>query len=275
MRAFAVTALVVLAIFCALMGQRVLPACSGILAFSCGPPPPAGAGSFFELWLGMGQSNEIGLANAGAAVPPLPYPDVPFQWDCSGLAGASGAWVPMNFQTNVNRTGTEAAFTAGLVAAGRKPSFAKHATGGHGVVEWWAPGKPDYDNFVTNLLPAWLPDHPGPYRIAGVIWVGNEEDAQDAALVVQIHEKMAELAAGIRSHTGVPNLPIVAARTSSNQTGLPFRAQAQAQQDAWAANDPNVFLVNTDALTTTDGIHYYTPSIFTLGGDFAAVAPVP
>lgn len=272
------TALVVLVILWAVMGQRVLPACSGILAFSCGPPPPAGAPDWYELWIFIGQSNCAGNGNtATLPPPPPPYPQIPFSYRYNEPPTfESLGWVPLDGrEPTFFSFGPEMTFALALEAVGRKPAILKMPVNGASLDTRWKPGADLYPIFL-DYAREYLPAFPAAYRVAGAVWVGNEGDGGTLNRALTVANNLHLLAGALRSHFGVPRLPLLVSRLGTPQAPrVNFLAEVQAQQDLYVSQDPDSGIINTNDLVTLDDLHWNDPSTQIIGQRLAAIAPVP
>ena len=117
-------------------------------------------------------------------------------------------------------------------------------------------------------------------RIRGFCWMQGEQDSKTVASSGEYDVNLTALISALRADVAA-DLPFVIGRLSDAQIAsgnFPYLSTVQQAQDQVAAATANCSIVNTDSLTTLDGVHYDGPSVIQLGSDFAtesqALTPV-
>ena len=105
----------------------------------------------------------------------------------------------------------------------------------------------------------------------------GESDSETVEMAEAYEANLKLLVAGVRKDTGQADLPIVMGRISSSllkKTPWNFdqAKTVQAAQEAVAAQDKQVHIINTDQLSTQkDNTHFDTKAQLTLGGQMAGI----
>ncbi len=97
-----------------------------------------------------------------------------------------------------------------------------------------------------------------------IIWMQGENDGQNSTKASNYGTNLTSMINYKRSAYGY-TIPYIIVRLSQNgQTGVPFRASVNTGMDSVAGSLASVYTINTDSLTTSDGIHYDSASIETI-----------
>lgn len=149
----------------------------------------------------------------------------------------------------------------------------KYAVGGTDLASDWDPDAPGtrWTNWLADLDDAQdaLPDRLDTLRIRCVAWVQGESDAAvevDAnAYETNLDNFIDALKSEANARGGLwDDFLFVVARLPSFQTSA-YKATVIAAQDAVAAARSDTVIIDTDALTDTDGTHYDADSLISLG----------
>lgn len=237
-----------------------------------------------QVWLIAGQSNALGRqASPTTPNPALPLPSVRYWPFAGGLTTEPVATVALGYLAAPQWIGIECELGPALVADGRAVAIIKWARGSTGLAQHWLPGSGeeylvDCIRSVRRCLERLRFEHPAnTYTLAGVVWNQWEEDAKSDEDSAAYGTNLAALIAAFRAefHPGLPFL-IHRACTAVGTGGarIPSRVAAcQAGQDAVAAADALVEIINTDTGYALEGDHtHYTPDAQQqLGIDTAAL----
>jgi hypothetical protein len=99
-----------------------------------------------------------------------------------------------------------------------------------------------------------------------MVWSQGEADSSNSAIAGRYKDNCKALFAEVRQALNMPSLPIFVMRMSSTHIHT-YKEVVQAHQDAIAAEDKNVFLMNTDGLPKDDiGSSHYTTYGYQLQG---------
>ena len=188
-------------------------------------------------------------------------------------------WVPLTKDSMAiarhQQFGPEIAFAHRLAKAFPDQTIAitKTSAGGTKLHTQWVPGKAMYRRFIRNFRNATrqLEEAGVDYEIGGMLWMQGESDSETTEMAKAYEANLKLLVADVRKQTGRPTLPIVMGRISSSllkKTPWNFDQAriVQAAQEAVAAEDAHVHIINTDALgTLKDNTHFDTEAQLTLG----------
>jgi hypothetical protein len=109
------------------------------------------------------------------------------------------------------------------------------------------------------------------YEVKGFYWFQGESDANNPSLAPSYETNLTELIAGVRSHLGLAELPIVIVETQLAGTALANNSASlqtvQTAQATVAGNDNKVALVDTSDLVGSmkDDFHYNASGNVTIG----------
>lgn len=230
-----------------------------------------------------------GQSNAGQQGEPAQVP-------AAAVAPVAGAWYRAPQHTKVQTVvamqpwrgafGAELSFARAVRAAcpGREVIVAKVYSGGTSIIAW-SPDAPNsqwkYDLAqVGNAGKA--PQYPKvleaaeqaatrfgrPVQPAGVLWIQVERDSHYDYGAVRYENNLRELVAALRADWGGPGMPFVAI---DSHTQLDSGGAVVHQAIVNVANSvPGVGWVQTRDLGTSDGIHFNSPGVVTLGERMAA-----
>ena len=259
---------------------------------------PAANPSQVRVFLQGGQSNADGRADATGQPS---YPDIDFYYNTNHIHDVGvveklttlfpGASRDRNLGPEIS-FGRRLADILGCDANHTRLAIIKHAEGGTSLYSNWKAGGnatttgdgAEYVTFqqtVANGMAALANKYPNAQiTLEGMIWMQGETDAQNgqgSGYFNNLTNFITDVRATIK-----PGLPFVIGRLSNNQaawlerqegapgpTGL---ALVQAAQDAVAAADPRVGMVNTDDFGVNppnDDIHFNMAGELALGNGFA------
>ena len=259
----------------------------GVLVACAVPVPPCfGAGaetvkSPVKLFLLGGQSNMDGCGRAEEL--PVSYQAHPANvvtWD-----NREQCWVPLTEDSMAiarhRQFGPEVAFAHRIAKAYPDQTIAitKTSAGGTKLHTQWVPGKVMYQKFMRNFRSAraQLEEAGVACEVAGMLWMQGESDSGTVEMAEAYETNLKLLVADVRKQTGHADLPIVMGRISSSllkTTPWNFdqARTVQAAQEAVAAEDVHVHIINTDALSTLkDNTHFDTEAQLTLGARMGGV----
>ncbi|MFT6110988.1 MAG: hypothetical protein ACJA2W_003917 [Planctomycetota bacterium] len=234
-----------------------------------------------RLFLLGGQSNMDGCGRAEEL--PAAYPSHPTNvvtWD-----NQKKSWVPLTEDSMAiarhQQFGPEIAFAHRLAEAYPDQTIAltKTSAGGTKLHTQWVPGKGMFQRFIRNFrnATAQLDEAGVAYEVAGMLWMQGESDSETVEMAEAYEANLKLLVAEVRKQTGHADLPIVMGRISSSllkKTPWNFdqAKTVQAAQEAVAAQDAHVHIINTDALSTLkDNTHFDTEAQLTLGSQMADI----
>jgi hypothetical protein len=252
-----------LALFCLLTGSTALAEA----------PRPV------KLFLLGGQSNMEGCGKSEELPDAFRTPPVNVKiWD-----NRENLWVALGKDSTAitrNRLfGPEVAFSHRMAKVWPDDTIClvKTAAGGTKLHTQWVPGKGMYQRFLSNLRKAEhdLEQSKTPYEIVGMLWMQGESDSETTEMANAYERNLKTLIQDVRKQTKQAQLPFVMGRISSSllkETPWNFDHAkiVQAAQEAVAAQDDHVFIVNTDALSTLeDNTHFDTQAQLKLGGEMA------
>lgn len=228
-----------------------------------------------KIFLLGGQSNMDGCGESEE----LPdaykvHPENTITWD-----NIKKAWVPLGTDSFAERRkfkfGPEIVFSHLL--AKKYPDFtiAIVKTSGGGTKLWkhWLPEQAMYSRFLQNMENAMqqLSDSGVTCEVCGMLWMQGESDAETIEWANAYEENLKILFKDVRVQTQKEKLPIVMGRISIGllrETPWPFdyTKRVQEAQEKVAADDENVYIINTDKLKTLkDNTHFNTEAQIWLG----------
>ncbi len=194
-------------------------------------------------------------------------------------------WVALGETTFSKRRdyqfGPEMDFSHRISAAfpDHKIRIIKTSGGGTKLFNHWLPDSAMYKRFIGNIDNALheLNGSDQKYEICGMLWMQGESDSETVEMANAYEENLKKFFAAVRSEMKKPELPIVMGRISSSllkETPWVFDQTpiVQMAQEAVAAEDPNVFIINTDKLSTLeDNTHFDTRAQLKLGKQMARI----
>jgi hypothetical protein len=155
----------------------------------------------------------------------------------------------------------------------------KTSAGGTKLCKHWLPDSTMYNRFITNINNAMseMENSKEPYEICGMLWMQGESDSETVEMADAYEENLEAFFKAIREETDKPDLTIVMGRITSKlllETPWVFAYTplVQKAQEAVAQEDQNVFIINTDKLSTLwDNTHYDTKGQLKLGRKMAQI----
>lgn len=239
-----------------------------------------------EVWLAAGQSNMTGSARdifASDQPVRVSYPDILFAQD-TGLVPAEGILASetgggfLQPRLNANgrsraRFGPEIGFGEQISLRSQKQAIVKFSRNGTSLNNHWRPGgalRNSFFSFADQAIAdiAMLGFQP---RVAGVIWVQGEGDANSEAVAGRYRRNLENFSGQIRTHFGSPDLPFLL-NIAHADLDRPFTSTLRAQQTSFIEADPNAYGVSGDDLTIPDDVHFDTDSHLALGRRLGALA---
>ncbi|MBT3243949.1 MAG: hypothetical protein HN352_12415 [Bacteroidetes bacterium] len=193
-------------------------------------------------------------------------------------------WVGLTETTFSSRRdmqfGPEMAFAHVLSKAYPNNTIAivKTSGGGTKLYNHWLPDSTMYRRCMQNYFGATdylLIKDLMPFDLSGMLWMQGESDSETLEMANAYEKNLKVMFADIREKTKEPNLPIIMGRISSSllkETPWVFDHTkiVQAAQEAVAAKDPHVHIINTDKLSTLeDNTHFDTKAQLKLGKKMA------
>lgn len=256
------------------VGMMLIAIQTPVLAVDLGKRP-------VKLFLLGGQSNMDGCGR-GEELPAMfrSHPKNVVTWD-----NQKKLWVELTKDSMATarrqQFGPEMAFAHRLAKTYPNHTIAisKTSAGGTKLHTQWVPGKGMYERFIRNFrnASAQLKDSGLDYEVAGMLWMQGESDSETVEMAGAYEENLKLLIADVRKQTGNAKLPFVMGRISSSllkKTPWNFdqARTVQAAQEAVAAQDEQVHLINTDKLgTRKDNTHFDTKAQLSLGGQMAGI----
>lgn len=261
---------------------------------------PAVNATRVRVFLQAGQSNADGRASATGQPD---YPDIDFYYNTDHIHDVGVVEELTTLFTGASRDyalGPETSFGRRLAdildcdTNNTRLAIIKHAEGATSLYSNWKGGGNNttagdgnqyviFQQTVANGMAALTNKYPNAQiDIEGMIWMQGETDAQNGhADGGEYYNNLTNFIADVRA-TLKPNLPFIIGRLSNNQSNYLYRTSgdagvqqlgfAQAAQDAAAAEDHRVGLVNTDDLgvnNPNDDIHFNQAGQLELGKRFA------
>jgi len=202
------------------------------------------------------------------------HPENTMTWD-----NKKETWVPLGTDSFAERRkykfGPEIAFSHLLAKKYPNYTIAVVKTSGGGTKLWkhWLPEQAMYKRFLANMENALqqLGDSGVTYEICGMLWMQGESDAETIEWANAYENNLKILFDDVRIQTQKEDLPIVMGRISIGllrETPWPFDHTkiVQKAQENVAAEDENVFIINTDKLKTLkDNTHFNSEAQIWLG----------
>lgn len=155
----------------------------------------------------------------------------------------------------------------------------KIAGGGTTLWKHWSQEGFMYKRLISNMENALkqLKESGQIYEVTGMLWMQGETDAEFIEKAKEYEVNLPVLINSIRKVTGNESLPFVMGRISSSllkETPWNFdqTEYVQKSQENVAAKDDNVFIINTDGLTTwDDNTHFDAKSQIWLGNEMGKI----
>ena len=154
-------------------------------------------------------------------------------------------------------------------------------TAGGGTTLWkhWRQEGFMYKRFISNMENALqqLNESGAVYEVSGMLWMQGETDAEILEKAKEYELNLPVLINSVRKLTQKESLPFVMGRISSSllkETPWNFdqTVYVQKSQENVAAKDSNVFIINTDHLTTwDDNTHFDARSQIWLGNEMGEI----
>lgn len=234
-----------------------------------------------------GQSNAVGTGANAATLPPelaAPQTDIPYWYNIHEDEGPPGF---IDLQALRDRNGASYFPTffgpelsaARLIQDGQPEQnyvVVKVCTGGTDLANDWNPDDPEslywvlFSELVSVEL-ALIADEQTP-RIAGMLWMQGESDAQNAPDAAAYEDNLRAFITRFRDDHNVPSMPFVMGRIHGGTPNfiLPFSDEVRAAQFAVASEDPLTTMVNIDDIPLfVDLLHFGTDATITMGERFA------
>lgn len=177
--------------------------------------------------------------------------------------------------------GPEIAFAHAMMQAFPKHRIAlvKTSAGGTKLYRHWLPDSVMYRRLISNLDQALedLRNQNVPCEISGLLWMQGESDSETPEMANAYAENLKLFFTAIRKQTNKPDLPIAMGRISSSLLKetpwvFDYTEIVQAAQESVAEQDPHVYIINTDRLSTLDdNTHFDTKAQLKLGKKMAQV----
>ena len=220
-------------------------------------------GRDLDIYLLIGQSNMGGRAS----IPPEDTDVIPGVWVIRGQNDWVEARNPINVHSSIQPGGINQ-MNPGYVfslkmraqAPDREIGLVSNARGATGLAQWM-PGTRYYNEAVKRAQ--WAMEYG---TIKGVLWHQGEQDTKDPANIPIYLDSIQVMINALREDLGAPNLPFVAGEISMEPSS--YQAFNEMIQD-FPGILPNTDLVDSDGLTTRDGVHFDTPSMKVLGERYA------
>jgi len=168
--------------------------------------------------------------------------------------------------------GPELGFGWTMSAALRQPlAIVKYTKGSSTLAEDW---NPDLDDNTYSLLLAHVAKarrywEAAGYevQVAGIVWQQGEDDSKRAAMASAYGANLLHFIEQVRLDLDAPDAPFIYGQLRGETHR--YRDGVRAAQQAVDAAGVGAYLVETDDLSTWDGVHFDTPSQLTLGRRFA------
>ena len=177
--------------------------------------------------------------------------------------------------------GPEMAFAHRLAKAypDQRIALIKTSGGGTTLFMHWLPDSVMYRRCLENIHNAMdhLTEANQPYEMCGMLWMQGESDSETPEMANAYEENLRLLFAALRKEMKKPDLPIVMGRISSSllkETPWVFDQAkiVQRAQEIVAKDDPSVFIIHTDRLSTLpDNTHFDTRAQLKLGSKMARI----
>ena len=173
-----------------------------------------------------------------------------------------------------------------VMGPGRSVGLIKFAQEGTSLADDWRfEDGALYQELLSRVVAAFnAVENPFSPKLQALVWMQGESDAHEGhpgnmhgALARRYEENLVRFISGLRSELAARGcfagdvLPVVVGRISASPA-LKFASEVRRAQWLVARDLPRVGLVNTDALSLEDGLHYDTHSVLDLGRMFASAA---
>lgn len=149
--------------------------------------------------------------------------------------------------------------------------YAKYAAADTNLYSDWQPGGAIY-NLAIAAFDAAIADLVADsvdYSIPALIWMQGEADTDTSAHAAAYAANLTITVAALRAKYGA-GMKIIVIEIGMSGTNADT---VRAQQASFVTGDGNAALVETGDLSTTDGVHFNTASMFTIGERCAAEIP--
>ena len=208
------------------------------------------------------------------------HPENTMTWDNS-----KQKWVPLGkdsfAEKRKGKFGPEIAFSHLLAKKypGYTIAVVKTSAGGTKLWKHWLPEQPMYSRFLKNMENALqqLKDSGVVAEICGMLWMQGESDAETIEWANAYENNLKILFADVRKQTKIEDLPIVMGRISigllrETPWCFDFTERVQEAQEKVAAEDRNVFIINTNKLKTLkDNTHFNSEAQIWLGNKMGKI----
>ncbi|WP_430932096.1 sialate O-acetylesterase [Saccharicrinis sp. 156] len=152
-------------------------------------------------------------------------------------------------------------------------AIVKTSAGGTKLWKHWLPNQGMYSRFLQNMENAMqqLADSGVVCEIDGMLWMQGESDAETIEWANAYEKNLKILFEDVREQTKKDELPIVMGRISigllrETPWTFDYTERVQIAQEKVAAEDENVFIINTDKIKTLkDNTHFNSEAQIWLG----------
>jgi Ca2+-binding RTX toxin-like protein len=229
-----------------------------------------------ELFVFGGQSNELGFHVSPSELPADYAPDAHVQIWVTDHWETMQAGVNTGIKAQPTAWGPEVQFARSWVAdhPGETLYIVKGADGQIGVAqdatqEDWSPNSTGelFDKTAAKLAlaKADLAAHGIANDLTGVVYVGTEQDAGDAAKAAAVGTNLHDLFAAMRTEWGSADTPVVFSLVNGN-TGFPYGATVRLAEQQLDAADPRAVAIDpTGYAMQADNVHYNGAGQISLG----------
>lgn len=226
------------------------------------------SGLVYEPWLGIGASNMVGqpspfgLANELLSQRPL--------WSFFANGAEWLTWLTL--QQRNNSFGPSMGFCRTMTALGKRTCFGKYSQSASSLVDDWRPSGPP--GLWAACKTWWATQRlrfPGTLSGGGLVIANGYADGLTPELAAEYEPQMLVLIDDWRSIYG-SDQRIVISRLNIDVTGCPEKATIWAAQNNIAVVRPNVLVLDTDGLPTSDGVHWTQGAQVTVGDGLGALA---
>lgn len=152
-------------------------------------------------------------------------------------------------------------FEANDPASLRMVKVAVGSSGFDGGSGLWARGGVLREALINRYLRRAIPDAVtagDTINILPVLWIQGENEATNSTWAAAYQADLTALIADVRGAAGILDLPFLIVRLHDDlePTQHLHAAAVRSAQDAVAAADPNVYILNPSSITGFDGVHY-------------------